>query len=857
MLREAIRLVHRASRVWLRARGVAIVIVALVALGVGGVAALFSPLYSLVLTPLSLPQPDQLVRVGGGIPLFNAYTNALDDRGPAARLFTKLAVYAPVTGASAEGQFSTGRRPRQVGVLAVTPQFFEALGVLPKMGASFSTEQITSLAIVVSDRMWGTEFGRTEQVLGSVVQLGRQPRTIVGVMPEGFDFPGGVDVWVLIGSTSYLVSGVQSVGRLRPDLSLEHASAELKAMGYKPTLGPSGQVAGRGPIVQSLQSFLRGDKAETLWMLSAASGLFLLLACGGAANLLLAQGVRRRHEVVVQLALGSGRWRLVRQVLMETFVLVAVGALIGVCVSTLAGRWLKTQLPELRHAQLFVPETLVLVAALAAVVTLVCGLVPALHSTRVPLEAALRSTAVRVGAGSPRSGLFAPREWLVVVQLVLALALLIGTGLLLRSLTAHFNLPLGLEPDDVAVFRAQLPPSPTRATASAKFREQHGMPRVGGTGPIMAKLRQEIEPYRRAERVRNAQFLRDAQDRLERLPSVLAAGAFDPAPFTPQAALMRHLVHSVSTPEATGTQSVRTSTCMQGWTSPRGFAVLQARLVAGRNFTAADVASEIALLNVDASTPSRESAQRTPSRVAIVNEALAQRLWPGDNAIGKQFRETYGPESHTVVGVVSNFHWTTDSASSGPAVYYPLSGEDGSIGFVVRLRPGASVEEFGVEADRVVRELMPGVPQVEVHSMRALTEVGLRDTRFATALLVWFSILGMVVASLGAYAASALMAAARAREMGIRIALGATRAEIHWIIVSRILRLISVSVPVGLLVGWALAKQLSHLLFLVTPTDVPTYAISSAVLLAVALMASALPALRAGATDPMVALRSE
>jgi putative ABC transport system permease protein len=856
---ELLRLFHRASRVWRRAPGTAFAIIALVALGVGGVAALFSPLYALVLSPLPLPQADRLVRIGGDIPLFNVYTNTFDERGPAIRLFTDVTVYAPVTGTGAEAQFSAADRAKPVSVLAVTPQFFETLGVFPRMGTTFASEPINSEAVVVSGRLWRTELGRADDVLGTIVQLGRQPRTIVGVMPDGFDFPGGVDAWVLIGSTHYVLTGLQTVGRLRADLSLERAAAELKRMGFQPAFGPSGQFGGKGPLLQTLQAFLRGDKRQTLWMLWTVSGLFLLLACAGAANLLLAHGVRRRPEVVVHLALGSGRYRLVRQLLIETLVLVLPAAVVGVWLSMIVGHWLQTHMPELQGGPLFVPATLALVAPLALGVTLVCGLAPALHATRVPLDAALRSTAARAGALSPRTRFFAPREWLAAAQLVLALALLIGTGLLLRSITIHVNRPLGLEPDGVAVFPLDLPPPPAVAAAIAKFREEHAMPPRGGPRPLLAELHQAVEPLRRPERIRNARFVSDAYDRLERLPDVLDAGAVSPTPFTPVAELFSHLIFSVSTAEASERPASRTSECMRGYVSPNAFELLKVRLLGGRSFTPADVADEVAALNAlnaDSSTAAREAVLRARSGPAIVNEALAQRLWPDESPIGKQLRSGTS-QSFTVVGVVSNFHWTADSASSGPAMYLPFTGADGAIGFVARLRDGASIEEFRADADRVLNELMPGVPHVEVHGMRGLAEARLRTTRFASALLVWFTVLGIVVATLGVYAASALMTAAQVREMGIRIALGATAAEIRWMAMSRTVTLVAVAVPVGLLAGWALARELSHLLFLVTPTDAVTYAISSVVLLAAALVATVLPALRAGATDPVTALRCE
>lgn len=852
---ELVRLVHHAWRVWRRAPGTALAIVALVALGVGGVVALFSPLYSLVLEPLPLPQPDRLVRVGGNIPLFNGYTNAVDDQGPAARLFTKLMVYAPVAGFAAEAEFPAVSPAKPIGVLAVTPQFFETLGVLPRMGASFVGKPVDSPAVVVSDRLWRNELDLADNVLGTVLPLGRQPRPVVGVMPPGFDFPGGVDAWVLIGSTPYTFTGLQIVGRLRPDLTVDRAAAELKAMSHTPTFGPSGQFGAVGPLLQDLQVFLRGETGDTLWALWAVSALFLLLACVGVANLLLAQGIRRHREVVVQLALGSGRWRLVRQFLIEMLVLVVCGTALGLWLSTIVAQGLRSQLPQFGHAPLFVPATFAFVVALGLVVTLVCGVAPALYSTRVELDAALKSTAARTGTVGPRQRLFAPREWLSAGQLVIALALLIGTGLLQRSITAYLNQPLGLDPERVVVFGVDLPYSPGRVAAMAKFQQDRGKLTPDRRTSAVTEL---LGPHLHFERIRNAQFLQDAYERLERLPNVLGVGVIDPTPFTPEAALARHAIYPASALDAPGGRVVRS---MYGDVSPNGFELLGIRLVAGRTFTPADVAAELAALDrIHSGLPPTHAGavQRGLPGAVIINEALAQRLWPGENPIGKPLGQRGGTlRSHTVVGVVSNFHWTAESSSSGPALYFPVTGSTGFMRFVAKLGAGASIEQFRRDADVALRELMPGMPQVEAHGMTALTEAGLRNTRLASALLVGFSVLGTVVATLGVYAASALTAAARTREIGIRLALGATAADVRWLVVSRTVRLLAVAVPAGLLAGWALARQLSHLLFVVTPLDLTTSVVGSSVLVAAALLASAFPAVRAGATAPVVALRCE
>jgi len=851
--------VRRALRVWRRAPGVALAVVALLALGIAGVAALFSPLYALILSPLPFPAPERLVRMGSHIPVFNGYTNTFDERDRLGSIFINVMAYAPVMGYDAEADFLATGRPTQVNMLAVTPEFFETLGVLPRMGKGFANERIDAPVIVLSDRLWRTAFESSDRVIGMTVRIGGQARPVVGVMPETFDFPGGVDVWVLMGTVGYASPGLERVGRLRPGFSVEQAATHLEAIPHTRAPGATGPLAGDGPSLQTLQTYLRGDLRATLWMLWAVSGLFLLVACVGVVNLLLAHSVRRRPEIVVQLALGAGRWRLVRQLLTEILVLAIGSALIGLWLSTLAGRWLQTQMADLQAGPLFVPATLALGVALTFVVTMVCGLVPALHATRVELSAALAAGASRASGLLSRRRFFEPREYLTGLQVALALALLVGTALLLRSLSAQIDKPLGLQPDDVAVFQARLPMSPGHLAAMMKFRNEHHMTRRG-YGPrhdaaLLENQARTLAPERRAERVRNALFLRDAYDRLGKLPNVVSVGVFSPTPFTPHAAL--RMLTFISAADQAGAGDPPRVRALRGWTSTNGFDILGIRLLRGRAFNAEDVASTLAVELAKVSADDQAERRDGQSGPVIINEALAQRLWPHENPVGKLLKDIYDQDPHLVVGVVSNFYSTADAASSGPAVYSPWTGHMLLNTFVVKLQAGASAQALSPEIDRVVNELMPGIPRVDVRDLKSLTEATQRSTRLALVLLGWFSLLGTTAAALGVYTASTLMASARKRDIAIRIALGASVTSIRWWILSRSARLLLVAIPFGLLAGWVLARQLSHLLFEVTGTDLATYTISVVLLLIVTLTASLLPALYAGTTDPVVALRSE
>jgi len=845
-LDECLRSVKFAARALRRTPGMALTIVALMSFGIAGIAALFGPLYSLVLSPLRLPQSDQLVRVGGQIQqVFNVYTNTFNERERFQSVFSHITVYAPAAGGSWRTPASS--RPITVAGLAVTSEFFETLGVTPRLGRSFADEPTNAPVVVVSDRLWRTQFDRSPDIVGATFGS----RTVIGVMPEGFDFPHGVDAWFPLGSTPLSSLDMELVGRMRPGLSLSQAAADLESMGLRPGLG-AGLPGDRGPVVQSLQTYLRGDTAETLWALWAVSGAFLLLACVGVANLLLAQGVRRRPEVRVHIALGSSRWRLVRQFLLETLMLVVVGAAGGLWLSMFAGQWLAGQFADLPAGQPFMPATIALVVGLIAVVTLISGLAPALHATRGTLSGSLVSP-VENSARSRR--ILSLREGLAALQLALALGLVIGTGLLVRSVDARMDVPLGFSPDDVVTFHTTLPNSPDLRAAVADFRRQNGLSSDGAaqSREVYAAQRRATAAQIRAEYARNRLFARELTERLAALPDVTLVGVVSDPPFTSVAAIgaraYYHRVSGQSGPQ--GTPVGETINAGNAFVSPNGLDVLGIPVLAGRSFSEEDVTNAFAARTASAATM---EVFRGP--VAIINEGLARRLWPGADAVGKYINGGDPARTHLVVGVISDYQWIPEVRADRPVVFFPHGGDNNFASFVIKLRPGASVESFSAEADQIVNSFQYDMPRIAVQQLETLVTAGQHDLRLALKLLGWFAALGTVVASLGAYTAITLLTAARTRELGIRIALGASPVAIRRLLLSDVARLF-VAFPVGWALGWTLAKPLSHLLFEVPVIDPVTYAASSGALLTAIAAAILGPILRASAINPASVLRGE
>ncbi len=841
---------HSAARSLGRNRGSALAIIVLLALGIGGTAALFGPLYSLVLSPLPYPHSNRIVRIGVESLTFAGDGVEFPHRAALRSTFSSVAAYAPALLFSQPVVFpSAGAAPVRVHVVNVTPQFFATLGVEPLFGQDLSNEPWTASVAVVSHRFWRTVLHGAGNVIGRPLKYGDGTVLVAGVMPPGFDFPSGTDMWTPMS----LIDGEEQVlGLLRPGLTLDPAAAQLEGAGFKPGRGPSGTL-GSGPVLETLHDFLLGDRKPLLWTLWSVSLLFLLLACAGAANLLFARGVRRQPEMVVRLALGAGRGRLVRQLLAEALLLAAAGGLLGLGLAAGAGRWIEALLPAAHGAKPVSFASLGLVVLLAFVATILCGLAPAFEATGGDLNAFLKTGTGGITRSPDRRRFFSSHELLSGSQLVLATVLLISTGLLLRSLVAHLRYSLGFDPHNVALVEpGPLPVLPALAAAENKYFHEHHM----ASGPLMViagatipKLRQAVKQEQEAQNARNEQFYQEARRRLARLPGVVSVGVVDPPPFTTLWAEVGPAAASATPKPGPSVPHVHGG-IMGVDIGPDALRVLRIPLLAGRSFTEADVAQR------EQGDVSIGGANSGRTGVAIIDQTLAEAFWPHENPIGKAFF-TFTGEEATVVGVAANVHETAEILNIVPTYYLPFEPAQGYETFAVRLRPGASLSRFSAGAREALASLVPGMAPPAVRTLEDLTTASQANLRLALALLACFSFLGIVVAALGVYAAATLMGAARTREMGIRIALGAHAEQIRGLAVWRSLRLILVALPLGALCAWGLARSLSHWLFQVGAADPATYLVSVALLALIALGAGLVPARRAARIDPVIALREE
>jgi hypothetical protein len=823
-----------------RAPGSALAMVVLLALGMGGVTALFGPLYSLVLRPLPFPHSDRLVRIGGYLKT-DPYANHT--------FFENRRSYDPVlSGLTAytvrKNTLSGGGPAEQIDVAVVTQEFFSTLGVQPRLGAGFPVYPKLAYyydpsdvpGAIVSDQFWKTRLQSAPDLSKCSVTLDSRRVDVIGVMPPTFDFPAGVELWIA-GQLSPL-DNIQ-VGRLRPGTSMAQAQAGLKAVESKGTKMPGGS----NLTVESLHDALLGDRKPLLWILSAVSLLFLALACAGVANLLLARGVRRRPEMVVRAALGAGRGRLIRQLLTETLLLAGAGGLLGLALSVLARYGLESLIPEMmKDAASFSPATIALVIALTLAVTVLCGVAPAFHATGADLNASLKAGSVS-SASLFRRHRFSVHELYAGGQLILAMVLLISTGLLLRSMAARLDYSLGFEPKNLAVVHVALPrPAAAWTTLSNYWKQNPGAPRSHAAEEAS---RPGTEPAWEAIVARQEMFYQEATRRLTELPGVVSVAVMDVPPFTKDSTPFGQGLGSADRP-ANGEKGRGLPPGRYREVSPGAFRVLSIHLLAGRDFLPSDF------------PPPEEWKQtmyhwydNTPrsNRAVIVNETFAQRVWPSQNPLGKTFNEWKGHPA-TVVGVVADVHESRQNSTILPTLYEPYTASaptTHSVTFLVKLRPGANLADL--------KKALPPVDADAAPPTVSLLQESLGNLPVALALLSCFSVLGIVVAGLGVYATATLVFTARTRETGIRLAIGASAEQIGRQTLWRSLRLALLALPVGALGAWLLGRNLSHWLYKVGAADPLSYLTSAAVLLAIALAAGLGPAVKAATTDPATALR--
>ena len=792
------------ARMLMKQPGFTLIAVLTLALGIGANTTMFSVVNAVVLRPLPYPEAARLVRLWESNP-----ARGLSESSTSAPNFVDWRKQQTVCEQLAAYEFATfnltgGNEPQRVAALSVTTNLFSTLGVRPALGRDFlpAEEQAGRQRVVIlSDGLWQRRFGADATLTGRQLQLNGESYTVVGVMPPRFELTPGTEVWTPLLSdparqpwrADRTNHNLHVIGRLKPDVSVAQAQAVLNVVAQQLEQQYPKSNAGWGVRLRTLHDWLVPEPARrSVLMLFAAVGFVLLIACANVAHLLLARATRRRRELAVRVALGASRGRVLRQLLTESLLLALLGGVAGALLALWSTELIRvsTTLNVPRLAETRLDARVLGFSFLMTLLTgLLFGLAPAWQASRLNLNEILRTG----GRGDGRQGL---RGALVVAEVALALVLLIGAGLMLRSFARLQNVPLGFAPENVLALQISLP--------GARYGE-------------------------RAARVN---FYDELLERLRAVPGVTDAAAVTQPPLAGgggwalEVMLEGHEAMSAGAKWSAATFAI----------TPRYFQTLGIPLLAGRDFTAQDRGA--APLNV------------------IVNEAFAHRCWPQENALGKRFRTSAFDAFATVIGVVGNVRHASLAEEGAPAFYFAY-GSLGMPALTILVRTVAPPETLAPALRAQVYALDRELPVYNVRTLMQLVANAAGSARFQTWLLGLFGGVALVLAAIGLYGVMACTVTQRTQELGVRMALGARADDVRALILKEGLRLSLLGVVIGLGLASGLTRFLKSLLYQVSATDALTFALIPLLLVSVTALACYVPARRATKVDPLVALRHE
>jgi putative ABC transport system permease protein len=787
----------------LKAPSLTMVAVITLALGIGANTAVFSIVNAVLLRPLPYDHPERVMTIRSaplslGTQLSSSNLFDWRDHAPS---FESLAAYNPASG----GVNLTGEpEPERVEASEVTASFFETLGVHAIQGRTFAPEderEGSNRVVVLSYGLWQRRFHDSD-IVGQTIRLNEVPHTVIGVAPPGVQSPANVDVWlpVSFGDSRVLTGPVMMfniLGRLRPGASTAAARAEMQS--FSEWLKTNAPRPGFAPTIEviPLHAELVQKVRPALLILFGAVGFVLLIVCVNVTNLLLARASVRRKEMAIRAALGASRLRLARQMLVESSLLAVLGGGAGLLLALWSVDLLKalgpSDIPRLREVKL---DAIVFgfTLGVSLLAGFLFGLAPALQASKVDLNEALKEGATTAGRGLRLFGL---RNLLVVAEVALALVLLVGAGLLIKSFFRVLDVSPGFDTRNVLTIALDLPHS------------------------------------RYPEAAQQTAFYQQLLDRLGALPGVQSVGATNALPLEKKGAV----AFSFSIP------GVAASDMPQG-------------TFASHFIITSDYLKTMGIPIVEGRGINAEDKQGSPP-VALVSQETARRYWPNESAVGKRIITMVEKTPREIVGVVGEVkQWGLESPLAVPAIYIPhqqLTWPVTTIAIRTDTEPLALVSAVRGEVQALDKDL----PVYDIKSMRQRLADSIAERRFTLILLGTFAALALTLAAIGIYGVMNYSVTQRTREIGIRMALGAARKNVLWLIVGRGLLLTLVGVGVGLGAAYGLTRLLVSLLFGTSATDPTTFIVIAVVLTGVALGACFVPARRATKVDPMVALRYE
>jgi putative ABC transport system permease protein len=781
-----------------------LVAIGTLALAIGGNSAMFTVVNAVLLRPLPYPEPDRIVTLEGinparGITQSNMSVPDFADWQNQNQVFEHMAGF--VTGGLV---LNNGDETERVRGAWVTGDFFTLLRTTPLRGRTLQAEDAQpgkEPLAVLGYGLWQRRFGGNPAVVGSQVIISGKSITVVGVMPQGFDYPSQAEAWVPFplepSKEQRFNRFLNVVARLKPGANVAQAQVQLDTINQRLAQSYNESNNGWSVKVATLHENLVGEVRRSLLVLLYSVAFVLLIACANIANLLLARASSRQKEIAVRAALGASRLRIIRQLLTESLLVSFIGAALGLVLSL----WLTKLLIAISPANTprldeIRPDARLIIFAvlLAAVTGLIFGLVPALQASRVDQAEGLK-TGSRGNTGGGRSDRL--RGFLMAGEIAMSFVLLVGAGLLIRSFMHLRDVKSGINADHVLTVRVAAPPG--------KFKEN--------------------EPRH--------QFFQQVIARLQTVPGVQSAGMILSLPLSGDT----FNVGRGYIPEGRPATTEEEGDAAYLPVSPGYFRTLQIPLITGRNFTEQDT-------------------DNAP-KVLIINEPMARKLWPGQNPIGKSLAIWHDEKfSREIVGVVGE---TKGALDNQPAeqMYVPYA-QDATWGSMsVVLRTSSEPTSVISAVRNEIRALDKGAPIYNVRTMDEVLATSVAPRRAPTLLLSAFAAVALLLAMIGIYGVTAYYVTQRTQEIGIRMALGAQMSDVLKLVLKGGMILAVAGVVTGLLGAYVLTRWMTSLLFGVSPTDWLTLAAVSVSVLITALLACYLPARRATKVDPLVALRYE
>jgi putative ABC transport system permease protein len=740
--------------------------------------------------------------------------------------------------------------------MLVTADLFATLGVAPALGRAFTPEEASRVitpeennmsgapVVILSDSLWRRRFGSDPQVIGRAITIHKQSRTVIGIMPPGFRFPEGADLWMPLAFNKKELApgdggwiGLNVIARLKPGVTLEAARANLPVIrerkqqpssggprmievgGTRPNSRPGAQpikthperTDGQASVIW-LREELIGNVRLQLLILFGAVAFVLLIACANVANLLLARAAARQKEMAIRASVGAGRLRLVRQLLTESLLLSAIGGAAGLIAAKWGVKLLVAMSPDwiARIKESRLDGRVLGFACLVVLLTgLLAGVFPALQASKVDVNETLKAQSTAGSTRSRRGGRLRALPALTISELALALVLLVGAGLMIKSFLRLMAVPKGFNPDGVLTLT--LSPS-------------------------------EIN-YPQASPKRSFYF-QEALARVQALPGVQSAGLTGFLPLTSAAVELKTFMFIEGRPHfSPGTEP----SFALNHISPDYFKAMGIQLRAGRPFDAKD--------------------GKGAPRVAIINETIARQFFPNEDPIGHRLL-SFGRPAPTIVGVAGDTRHSAVDRRVRYEVYLPFlqhsKPESPHLTLAVRVASDqnnsegrANLAGLAAAIRKQTQAIDPNEPLFQVFKMDEHMSYSLAERRFQTLLLGVFAGIALIIATVGIYGVISYAVSRRTYEIGVRMALGAQRSDVLLMVVWRGMRLTLVGVALGLAAALALTRVLNNLLFEINATDPATFASIAMLLVAVALVASYIPARRATKVDPLQALRHE